>query len=100
MNTEMKEVAQRILVQTLGWALVILGIVGLFVPILQGILFILLGLWVLSRHSRAARRCLLKMRRKFPAADRRMKEIQRKFKRRPKKVTVQQGEGVEANDRE
>ncbi|MEN8163032.1 MAG: PGPGW domain-containing protein [Acidobacteriota bacterium] len=77
----MKKTINRILVLVLGWALVLLGIVGLFVPILQGILFILLGLWVLSRESHWARRCLRRMRLKFPAADRRLRELQRKFRK-------------------
>ncbi len=77
----MKETINRIAVLVLGWFLVGLGIVGLFVPILQGILLIFLGLWVLSRESRWARRCLRRMRLKFPAVDRRMSELQRKFRK-------------------
>ncbi len=77
----MKETINRISVLVLGWFLVVLGIIGLFVPILQGILFILLGLWVLSRESRWARRCLRKTRSKFPAADQKMSELQRKFRK-------------------
>ena len=77
----MKKTLNRILVLALGWGLVLLGIVGLFVPILQGILLILLGLWVLSRESHWARRSLWKMRLRFPNADRRMRELQVKFKK-------------------
>jgi uncharacterized protein len=47
---------RRVLEWILGSALILLGIVGLFVPVLQGILFILAGLAVLSRHSRLAHR--------------------------------------------
>jgi len=77
----MKKTITRFLVLVLGWALILLGIIGLFVPILQGILFILLGLWVLSRESQWAHRYLHKMRSRFPAADRRMREWQLKFRR-------------------
>lgn len=76
----MKKTINRILVLVLGWALVILGVIGLFVPILQGVLFLLLGLWLLSHESKWAHRCLLKLRMRFPAADRKLKEFQRKFK--------------------
>ena len=38
-----------------GLSLLVLGIVGLFLPVLQGLLFIGLGLVVLSKHSRLAR---------------------------------------------
>ncbi len=39
-----------------GISLILLGIVGLFLPVLQGILFILAGLAILSSHSPLARR--------------------------------------------
>ena len=35
----------------LGWSFVVLGILGLFLPFLQGILFILIGLAILSSRS-------------------------------------------------
>ncbi len=65
----------------LGWALILLGIIGLFVPILQGVLLILLGLLVLSRESQWAHRRLNTLRQRFPAADRRMRDWQQKFRR-------------------
>jgi uncharacterized membrane protein YbaN (DUF454 family) len=34
----------------LGVTLILVGIIGLFVPVLQGILFILLGLAILEAH--------------------------------------------------
>jgi uncharacterized protein YqgC (DUF456 family) len=41
-----------------GVSLLLLGIVGLVLPGLQGILFILAGLAILSSHSALARRAL------------------------------------------
>jgi hypothetical protein len=38
-----------------GLTLIAIGIVGAFVPILQGWIFVLMGLAVLSSHSRLAR---------------------------------------------
>lgn len=46
----------------LGIACVILGIVGLFLPFLQGILFVVIGLSLLSSESKRARRLLEWMR--------------------------------------
>ncbi len=88
----MKETINRIFVLVLGWFLVVLGMIGLFVPILQGILLILLGLWVLSRENHWARRCLRKMRLKFPVADRRMRQLQRKFRKSRQDRTAQDDE--------
>jgi uncharacterized membrane protein YbaN (DUF454 family) len=41
-----------------GVTLLLLGIAGLFLPVLQGIVFILAGLAILSSHSALARRAL------------------------------------------
>jgi uncharacterized membrane protein YbaN (DUF454 family) len=71
---------KRIFVLVLGWALIGFGVLGLFVPILQGVLFIILGLLVLSRESRAARGLLAKLEKRFPNAHakaRAMKESMR-----------------------
>lgn len=65
----MKERIKKILRLTLGWLLLFLGIVGLFLPFLQGILFILGGLAILSREYTWARRCLVWCRAKFRKKD-------------------------------
>jgi hypothetical protein len=68
---------KRVVVLILGWTLIGIGVVGLFVPILQGILFIILGLFVLSRESRWARSWLEKLSERYPnihSKARRLKE--------------------------
>ncbi len=49
-----------------GWLFLILGILGLFLPILQGILFILIGLAILSSRSEAIRRFLTFLEERYP----------------------------------
>jgi len=49
-----------------GWGFILLGILGLFLPILQGILFLLVGLLILSSVSPRAARLLHWLKRKFP----------------------------------
>jgi hypothetical protein len=49
-----------------GWAFILLGILGLFLPILQGILFLLIGLLILSSVSPWAARVLHWLRKRFP----------------------------------
>ncbi len=39
-----------------GLVLIAIGVIGLFVPILQGLVLVFAGLAVLSKHSRLARR--------------------------------------------
>jgi len=58
LGREGKRIAWRVLRLTAGWLLIVVGIIGLVVPVLQGILFILSGLAVLSTESRWARALL------------------------------------------
>ncbi len=55
---EGRKVVWRVLRLTAGWSLLVVGVVGLFVPILQGILFIASGLALLSTENRWARAVL------------------------------------------
>ena len=62
----MNTVAKRILILIAGWSFVLLGVVGLFLPILQGVLFLLIGLIILSSQYVWAHNLLAKLRRRFP----------------------------------
>ena len=62
----MKTRTKRILVLIAGWSFILLGIVGLFLPVLQGVLFILVGLIILSSEYVWAHRLLTKVRERFP----------------------------------
>lgn len=62
----MKSHTQRILILITGWTFILLGIVGLFLPILQGVLFLLVGLIILSSEYVWAHRLLTKLRERFP----------------------------------
>ena len=57
---------KRIGIRCLGWTFIVLGIVGLFLPILQGVLFLLIGLGLLSNSSSWAARLLHRLRERFP----------------------------------
>jgi uncharacterized membrane protein YbaN (DUF454 family) len=61
---------KRILVLIVGWSFILLGIVGLFLPILQGVLFLLVGLIILSSEYVWAHRLLTKLRERFPKVGR------------------------------
>jgi Putative transmembrane protein (PGPGW) len=51
----------RIIRLAAGWTLLLFGVIGLFLPVLQGLLFIASGLAVLSTESQWARRLLDKL---------------------------------------
>jgi uncharacterized membrane protein YbaN (DUF454 family) len=62
MNTH----AKRVLVLIMGWGFILLGIAGLFLPILQGVLFLLIGLMILSSEYIWAHHLLTRLRERFP----------------------------------
>lgn len=70
---------RRWLLATTGWGFVILGVAGLFLPFLQGILFLVIGLIVLSRQSPWAARQLERFRATHPAVDRSYVEALRRW---------------------
>lgn len=74
----MKARAKRILLLIVGWGFILLGIAGLFLPVLQGILFLLIGLIILSSEYAWAHHLLAKLRAKFPAISRKADEAAEK----------------------
>ena len=49
-----------------GWFFILLGIVGLFLPILQGILFLIIGTIILAPEVPFFSRILVKLEKKYP----------------------------------
>jgi uncharacterized protein len=68
---------KRIGLLIIGWLFIVLGILGLFLPILQGILFILIGLAILSTRSEIIKRFLKHLEGRYPRHHERV-EIWRK----------------------
>jgi uncharacterized membrane protein YbaN (DUF454 family) len=54
------------IVVILGWLFLLLGVVGLFLPFLQGLLLLSLGLVLLSFSSQWAQRLIDRLVRRFP----------------------------------
>jgi uncharacterized membrane protein YbaN (DUF454 family) len=61
-----KQPAKRVLVLVVGWGFILLGIAGLFLPVLQGILFLLIGLVILSTEYVWAHHLLRRLGERFP----------------------------------
>lgn len=57
---------KKLVLLLLGWGFLVLGVVGLFLPVLQGVLFLLVGLVILSSEYVWAHELLQKIRRRFP----------------------------------
>jgi len=64
----------------IGWTILLLGIVGLFLPILQGVLFIMIGLAILSSRSKTIKRFLRHLEERHPHYHERMEKWRKKIK--------------------
>ena len=71
---------KRIATYLAGWGFILLGIAGLFLPILQGILFILIGLFILSGVSPRAARLLERIKNRFPKISRQFDQARTRAK--------------------
>ncbi len=78
----------RVVMTVLGYGFLVLGVLGLFLPILQGILFIVVGLLLLSRHSPWARRLLDRFRERHPQAGRVIRQAERIVRRTTYRLRV------------
>ena len=63
----MQTKAKKVILLLFGWGFILLGVIGLFLPILQGVLFLLIGLLILSSEYVWAHRLLLRIRNRLPA---------------------------------
>ncbi len=64
----MTRAIKKVLVLIAGWAFILLGIAGLFLPVLQGVLFLMIGLIILSSEYVWAHHLLAKLQERFPTA--------------------------------
>ena len=62
----MNRAVKKALAQVAGWVFIILGVIGLFLPFMQGVLFIIIGLTILSSEYVWAHHLLTKVRARFP----------------------------------
>jgi uncharacterized membrane protein YbaN (DUF454 family) len=69
-------------VQLIGWMFLITGIAGLFLPFLQGILFIFAGLVILSWQYEWAAKVLVKAKTRFPRTAERLDGFLEKMRKR------------------
>lgn len=72
---------KRVALIVAGWMFLMLGAAGLFLPVLPGILFLLIGLSILSVEYAWARRWITALRRRFPGADRKLRGMLTKLEK-------------------
>jgi len=77
----MNKAYKEIIILVSGWLFLFLGIIGCFLPFLQGILFLLIGLYILSKRTIWAQRILGKIRRRLPQLSGKMEQARWKGER-------------------
>jgi uncharacterized membrane protein YbaN (DUF454 family) len=82
---------KKILIYVVGWTFILIGIVGLVLPILQGVLFICVGLLILSKELPWANRLLLRLRKKYPKIGGVLEDARRYTEREIVKIRTQKG---------
>ena len=70
---------KRYSLMAVGWALLPLGVVGLFLPVLPGVLFLIIGLSILSVEYEWARRWMTALRSRFPGTGKKLQGIIARF---------------------
>jgi uncharacterized membrane protein YbaN (DUF454 family) len=86
--------AKKAILLLFGWGFILLGVIGLFLPILQGVLFLLIGLLILSSEYVWAHRLLLKIRNRFPDVAKRSDEAQKTAHKLMAKIFHRTGQPV------
>ena len=66
----------------IGIFCLIVGVIGLFLPVLQGILFIIIGLLILAPESKKIQQLLARLRLKYPAVFEKADQIKHKYTRK------------------
>jgi uncharacterized membrane protein YbaN (DUF454 family) len=71
---------KRIVLLIIGWLFIGLGVIGLFLPFLQGVLFILIGLAILSSRSEIIKRFLKHLEERYPHLHERVEKWKAKIR--------------------
>lgn len=71
----------RVIVLGVGWLLILIGILGLFLPVLQGGISLALGFALLSVASQTVHLWLRGLMGRWPRIWRRMEKLRRRFRR-------------------
>jgi uncharacterized membrane protein YbaN (DUF454 family) len=72
---------KRIGLLIIGWLFIVLGVLGLFLPILQGVLFILIGRAILSSRSEIIKRFLKHLEERYPQHHEQVEKWKAKIRR-------------------
>jgi uncharacterized protein len=71
-----------------GWSFIVLGVVGLFLPLLQGVLFLVVGITLLAPYVPLFSRLREWLARRFPRAGKMAERVRKRFHHGIREKTV------------
>ena len=77
---------KRMITLVIGWGFVVLGIIGCFLPVLQGILFMTVGFFFLAEESPFFKKHLTRLEQRYPKHMRRANLFREAMKRRLRRL--------------
>ena len=77
---------KRLLILASGWFFIFIGILGVILPILQGVLFLAIGSYLLSLESPWVRRKMLMLQRRYPKLSATLDEARLRAARYARKI--------------
>lgn len=87
-----KNPVRRLVIMVAGWSFMVLGVLGLFLPILQGVLFLAIGLILLSSVSPRIRLLRQRLCKRYPTLGKHMESarlwLKRRFAAKPGKTAA------------
>ncbi|MBN1613867.1 MAG: hypothetical protein JW950_05320 [Deltaproteobacteria bacterium] len=75
----MEQTLKRALRHFFGWFFIILGIIGLFLPFLQGILFIVIGVGILTPEIPLFHKITVRLEARYPEIFKRAHRLKQRF---------------------
>jgi uncharacterized membrane protein YbaN (DUF454 family) len=75
----MKQTMKRVLRHVFGWFFIVLGIIGCFLPILQGILFIIVGVSILAPEIPLFHRVMVRLKDRYPEVFEKAHRLKQRF---------------------
>ncbi|MGE0746314.1 MAG: DUF454 family protein [Rhodospirillales bacterium] len=82
-----RRLVKRWTILSLGATFLFLGVIGLFLPFMQGVLFMVIGLILLSRESERVRRWTDRLRARYPRLGRMIDDAEARSDRLWQRVT-------------
>lgn len=89
---------KRVAKVAIGWFFLVLGVIGCFLPILQGFLFMAVGLFFLAEESPFIRKYVVRLEQRYPEQTQKVHEFQDAVKHKLRSIIRRKKKGDREQD--